>query len=64
MILRNVKSLKSWIRTCWLLDAIITSSNEVFKQFEYEMGVGIGMLGNLTWETAESYFTVKQSAGS
>jgi len=48
----------------FLLEEIITSSNEVFKGFESDMAVGIRKLGNLTPKTAKSNDKVKQSAGT
>jgi hypothetical protein len=37
---------------------------ELFKDSETDMAVRIGMLGDPTWETAESNVTVMQTAGS
>jgi hypothetical protein len=42
----------------------MTSSKEVFKDFESDMAVGIGQLGNPTQETAEYNDTVKQTSGT
>jgi len=42
----------------------MTSSNEVFKDFESDMAVGIIKLGNLTRQTAGSNNTAKQTVGS
>jgi hypothetical protein len=47
-----------------VLEEILTSSNEVFKDFESDMAVGIRKLGNLTRETAESTDTIQRTAGS
>jgi len=41
----NVRSLKSRLKTRSLLDEIITSSNEVFKDCVSDMVVEIGKLG-------------------
>jgi len=60
----KVRSLKSLIKTRSLLEEIITSSNEVYKDFQSHMPVGIWKLCNPTWETAKSYLIVKQIAGS
>jgi len=57
-------SLKSRLNTCSFLEDIITSSNEVFDDFESTIGDEIWMLGNTTWETAKSYIIVKYKAGS
>ena len=46
------------------MEEIITSSNDVFKDLESDMVVGIGKLGNLTREIAESNDTVEETAGS
>jgi hypothetical protein len=46
------------------LEEIITSSNDVFKDFVSDMAVEIRNLGNLNQETAENNDTVKQIAGS
>jgi hypothetical protein len=46
------------------LEEFITSSKEVFKDFESDMAGKSRMLGELTRETAESNDTVKQTAGS
>jgi len=63
-IICKVRSLKSRIKTSLLLEVIITSSNEVFKDSESDMVVEIRKLGNLTRKTSESDDTVKQTAGS
>jgi len=52
------------MKTHAFLEEIITSSNEVFKDFESDMAVGIRKLVNLTRETAESNNTVHLLAGS
>ena len=44
----NIWSLKSQIKTPSFLDKIITLSNEVFKDFESDLELGIRKLGNLT----------------
>jgi hypothetical protein len=46
-----------------LLEVIITSSNALLKDFESNMTEGIGNLGILTRETAETKLIVKQTAG-
>ena len=48
----KIRSLKSRIMIHSFLEVIITSSNEVCKDFESEMAVGIRTLGNTTWEIA------------
>ena len=60
----NVRSLKSRIQTRSVLEGIITSSNEVFKDCVSDMAVEIRLLGIPTRETAENNDTVKQTAGS
>ena len=45
-------------------EEIITSSNEMFKEYESDMAVGNRQLGNSTGETARSQVTVQQTAGS
>jgi len=60
----NIRSLKSRIKTRSFLKVIITSSNEVFKDFVSDMVVEIRMLGIPTRETAENNDTVKPTAGS
>jgi len=48
----------------FILQEIITLSNEVFKDVESEKPVGIGMLGNPTRETKKSNVTEKLTVGS
>jgi len=60
----NVSLLKSWIKTCSFLEEIITSSIEVFKDFESDMAIGIRPFGIATWETAHSNVIVKQNVDS
>jgi len=60
----KVRSLKSRLNTHALLEDIITSSNEVFNDFESDIVVGIRKISNLTCETAESNLIVTQNAGS
>jgi hypothetical protein len=57
-IISKVRLFKWKIKTHLFLDEIITSSNEVLKDFECYMAVGIRQLGNLTQETAKSNMTV------
>jgi len=45
-------------------DEIVTSRNEVFKDFVSDMAVDIRMLGIPTRETAENDDTLQQTAGS
>ena len=52
------------MKTCSFLEDIITSSNELFKDFVSDMAVEIRMLGIPTRETAENNDTVKTTAGS
>jgi len=59
----KVRSLKSRIKTRSFLKDITTSSNEVFKDWVYNVAVDIRKLGNPSRETAENNDTVKQIAG-
>jgi len=52
------------MKTGSFLEVIISSSNEVFKDFESDKAVGIGQLGNPTRKTAESNDIAKHTAGS
>jgi len=52
------------MKTRSFLEEIITSSNEVFKDFESDIAVAIGQLANPTRMTAESNDTPKHTAGS
>jgi len=52
-IISNVRSLKSRIKTCSFLEAIITLGNEVFKDFLSNMVVDIGTLGFPARETTK-----------
>jgi hypothetical protein len=56
--------LKSGSKTRFFLDEIITSSNEVFKDFLSNMAVEIWKLGNPSQETTKNNNTVMQTAGS
>jgi hypothetical protein len=60
----KVRSLKSRIKTRVLLEEIITSSSEVFKDSVSDMEVELGMLGNPTRKAAENNYTVRQTPGS
>jgi hypothetical protein len=60
----KVRRPKSRIKTCSILENIITSSNNVFKFYESGMAVEIRKLGNLTRETAKINVIPKQTAGS
>jgi hypothetical protein len=60
----KVKSLKSRIQTRSFVEEIITSSNEVYKDWVSDTAVEIRKLGNSTQETADNNDTVKQIAGS
>jgi len=42
----------------------MTTSNEVLKDFQSNMAVGIGKLGNPTLGTAKCNVTVKHNVGS
>jgi len=53
-VICKVRSLKSRIKTRSSLEEMTTSSNELLKDFESDMAVGIRNLGNLTPNTAES----------
>jgi len=60
----KVWSLKSQIKTLSFLEDIITSSKEVFRDFESEEAVGIRKLGNPTRETAGNTNIVEPTADS
>jgi len=60
----KARSLKPQIMTCSFLEEIITSRNEVIRDFEHDMAVGIRKLYKPTQDTAKSYVIVKQNAGS
>ena len=60
----KVRLLKSRIETRSFLEEIITSSNEVFKDFESDMVARIRTQGNQTAKTAECNDAVTQTAGS
>jgi hypothetical protein len=47
MMIGKLTLLKSRIQTPLFLEEIITSTNEVFKDFESDMAVAIRKLGNL-----------------
>jgi hypothetical protein len=59
----KVRSLKSQVQTTSFLEEIITSSNEVFQDFESDMAIEFSTLGNLTPGTAESNDIVMQTPG-
>ena len=52
------------MKTPSFLEEIITSSNQVLKDFVSDMAVQIRMLGILTRDTVENNDTLKQTAGS
>ena len=54
MMIYKEKSLKSPIKTSRFLEEIMTSSTEVYKACESGMAVGIYVVSNQTWNTAES----------
>jgi len=60
----KVRSFKSRIKTPSFLKEIITSSNEVFNDFESDLVVENRKLGNVTQETANSNVIAKQNVGS
>jgi hypothetical protein len=60
----KVKSLKSQVKTSSFLEDIITSSNEVLKDFESNRVVGISKLGNANQETAKNNVIVMRNTGS
>jgi hypothetical protein len=60
----KVWSISSRIKTPSLLELIRTSNNEVLKDFESHLAVGISKLAHSTWNTAESNVAVEQTAGS
>jgi len=64
MKIGKVRSPKSQIKTCSLLEEIITSSNEEWKDCESGMAVGIRKLANKARVTAESKVIVQKIAGS
>jgi hypothetical protein len=55
----NVRSLKSRIKTGSFSEHVITSSNNVFGEFVFDIGVGNGTLRNSTWFTVKGYVIVK-----
>jgi len=60
----NVRSLKSRRKTCSFWEEIITSSEEVLKDFESEMAVRISTLVDPTPKTGITDVTVKQTVTS
>ena len=56
----NVRSLKLRIKSRSFLEEILTSSNEVFKDFESDMAVGIRQLGNPIRKIAKSNHTANR----
>ena len=60
----NLRSLESQIKTHSFLEEIITSSNEVLKNFESDMVVRSRKQGDPTQQPAESNDTVKSTEGS
>jgi len=60
----KVRSLKSRIKTRSCLEESITSSNEMFKDFESDIVIELRKLGNPTRETGKNNDIVKQTAGS
>jgi len=58
-MLCDVGLLKSRIKTPSFLDDIITSSNEVFIDWESDMVEGIWMLREFSWQTDEGYIIVE-----
>ena len=52
------------MKTHSCVEEIITSSNEVLKDFQCDMGVGKRKLGTPTRMSDESNDTVKMTAGS
>jgi len=61
---RDVRSLKLRIKTRSFLEEIITSTNEVFKDFLSDMAVEFRKLGNTTRKDAQNNNTVYQTAGA
>jgi len=55
----KARSLKSPVKRQLFLDEYITSSNDVFQDFQSDMVERIGQLGNSTRKTAESNDTAK-----
>jgi hypothetical protein len=64
MMISKISALKSRIKTHASLEEIITSRNDIFKNFESDMAVGIRKLVNPDQETAESNGIVMPNAGS
>jgi len=60
----KVRSPKWRIKTCLVVENIITLSNKVFKGLEFDMAVGIWILRNSTWETFMMFHIVKWNAGT
>jgi hypothetical protein len=63
-MISNERSLKSTIKPRSFLDEIITSSNELFKDYVCDMAVDIRKLGIPTRHTAENNDKVMQNVGS
>jgi hypothetical protein len=59
----KVLLFKSHIKKRSFLAQIITTSHEIFKDFESDMTLGLRMLDNPTSDTVESNSTLKQNAG-
>jgi hypothetical protein len=63
-MISKVRLLKSRIKKCSFLEAIITSRNELFEDCVSDLAVEIQNLGNPTRGTAEINDPVKQIVGS
>jgi len=63
-IICKVRSLKSRIKTPSLLEDIIPSHNEVFKDIESDMVLGIRKLSNSTGEAVKRYIIGQYHAAS
>jgi len=63
-IIWNIRLRKSRTKTRSFVEVIITSNNEVFKEFVSDKGVEIGTLGIPTRETAKYDNTATQNPGS
>jgi len=60
----SVQLFNSRIKTYSFLEDINTYSNQVFTDCESDMAVGIGWLGNWTWQDVNRYGIVEKIAGS
>lgn len=60
----KLRSMKSWIHTCLFFKAIITSANEVFRDQESDIAVGISQDWTSSWDIVKWDVIFKQNASS